>query len=559
MREERPDGADIVDEPQRPQLSDPADRQTDPQHSRGRRRARPRIPRARAALAWAAGGIALYALLLRITLTETVSSDPANNALQAWDLVHGHLLLHGWILGDVTFYTFELPLLGVIELFFGVHTIAVHVALALVYLLVAVCATAIAVTGSHGAARAARAAVVVAVLAAPIFQTTDSWIPLGLPDHTGTSVFLLIPFLLIDLDDGDDRASAARYTAPLLCLILAAGQISDVTVRYIAVPAIIVVCGYQLLAARKLVNRDGVNLAAAVLSVPLSLAVRAAMLHFGSYLMVAPQTGIASVSSWPHHARVTWIDIRQVFGAIAYVDHPHAGVGAAVVFGWACLLVTAIGMLRVLWRWRTARRAEQVLVIAIAGNLVVYALSALVNTDSPHDIIAVLPMGAVLAARALVPERLTSRAAALAGCGLAAVAALLPLSLSAARPLARPTSAAVLSTWLSAHGLRYGLAGYWYASAVTLQSGNHVQVRTVQTKGREITTYAWESNTFWYDPAEHYANFVIISPNATPSRASVIRVFGKPTSTNLVGADEVLVYHKNLLPLVKAAKLPRTG
>ncbi len=84
-------------------------------------------------------------MLLRIALTENVSSDPANNVLQAWDMVHGHLLLHGWILGDVTFYTFELPLLGVIELFFGVHTIALHVALALVYLIITVCATAIAV------------------------------------------------------------------------------------------------------------------------------------------------------------------------------------------------------------------------------------------------------------------------------------------------------------------------------------------------------------------------------------------------------------------------------
>ena len=258
-------------------------------------------------------------MLLRIALTENVSSDPANNVLQAWDMVHGHLLLHGWILGDVTFYTFELPLLGIIELFFGVHTMALHVALALVYLLITVFATAIAVTGSRGAARAARAAVVVAVLAAPIFQTTDSWIPISLPDHTGTSLFLLLPFLLIDHPDRDDRASAARYTAPLLCLILAAGQLSDVTVRFVAVPAIVVVCGYQLLAARKLVNRDGVNLVAALLSVPLSLAVRAAMLHFGSYVMVAPQMKIAPPSLWPHHARVTWLDIREEFGTVAYI------------------------------------------------------------------------------------------------------------------------------------------------------------------------------------------------------------------------------------------------
>jgi len=422
-----------------------------------------------------------------------------------------------------------------------------------------VCATAIAVTGSRGAARAARALIVVAVMAAPIFQMTDSWIPISLPDHTGTSVFLLLPFLLIDHPDRDERASAARYTAPLLCLILAAGQLSDATVRFVAVPAIVVVCGYQLLAARKLVNRDGVNLVAALVSVPLSLAVRAAMRHFGSYLMVSPQMKIAPPSLWLHHARVTWLDLREVFGAVAYFGHPHSVVVGAVVFGWACMLVTAVGIARVLWRWRTARRAEQVLVIAIVGNLAVYTLSALVNANSPHDIIAVVPMGAVLAARALVPERLTSRVAVLAGCGLAAVAALVPMSLSAARPLTRPTSAATLSTWLSAHGLHYGLGGYWNASGVTLQSGNQVQVRTIQTTGREMTTYAWESDAAWYDPAEHYANFVIVSPNATPSLANVLRIFGQPASTDLVSGDKVLIYDKNLLPFVKADKLPRTS
>ncbi len=112
---------------------------------------------------------------------------------------------------------------------------------------------------------------------------------------------------------------------------------------------------------------------------------------------------------------------------------------------------------------------------------------------------------------------------------------------------------------MSAHGLHYGLGNYWNASGVTVQSGNQVQVRTIQTTGREMTTYAWESDSAWYDPAKHYANFVIVSPNATPTLASVLRVFGQPASTNLVSGDKILIYNKNLLPLVKAAKLPRTS
>ena len=181
--------------------------------------------------------------------------------------------------------------------------------MALIFLIVTGCAAAIAVSGSHGPSRAARAAVVVAVLAAPLLTASDAWIALGLPDHFGTGVFLLVSFRLIDC------AAAARCTAPLLGAILCAGQISDVTVRYVAVPAIALVCAYQMAVARTLRTRDAANLLAALLSVPLALAIRRAMLHFGWYLMVAPNTKIAPVGRWPHNIAITWVAVRELFGA----------------------------------------------------------------------------------------------------------------------------------------------------------------------------------------------------------------------------------------------------
>jgi hypothetical protein len=125
---------------------------------------RPARRHAWAALAWAAGAAALFVLFLRISQSgaRSMSSDPANSALQAWAMLHGHLLLHGWILGDATFYTFELPLIAFVEIFFGLHILSVQVAVALVYLTVTACAIAIAMTDSRGAARVARAGVVVA-------------------------------------------------------------------------------------------------------------------------------------------------------------------------------------------------------------------------------------------------------------------------------------------------------------------------------------------------------------------------------------------------------------
>ena len=496
-------------------------------------------------LVWAVGAAALFAAFLRISLTSAVTSDGANPALQAWDMLHGHLLLHGWLLGDATFYTFELPLIALVEVFFGLHTIVMHVAMAAIYLIVAVCAVAIAVTGATGAAaRLSRAAVVAAVLTAPALVLSDRWIPLGFPDHMGTVVFLLVPCLLVD------RAPSRRFTAPLLCLILCAGQISDDTVRYVAAPAIFAVCAYRVLAARNIRTGDFANMVAAAVSLPLATAVRAVMRHLGAYQMVSPRTSLAPVSHWPHNATVTWYSLRRLFG-IQAAPHQAAAGGWAVVFGAACLLAVAAGFLAVLLRWPRASRAEQVLTVAIAVNIVSYLVSKLATPYTPHDLAFVLPAGAVLAARACVPAGLAGRLPRLAVGGAAAVAALLPLSLVAAQPVARGANLP-LADWLTAHGLSYGLGGYWQSSAVALQTSNRVQIRTIKVRGGAVRPFPWETNLGWFDPAHHRANFVVVQGNKDPATVRALeRIFGRPTQTDRLGTFEILVYGKNLLTEVK--------
>ena len=173
------------------------------------------------------------------------------------------------------------------------------------------------------------------------------------------------------------------------------------------------------------------------------------------------------------------------------------------------------------------------LAAAIAANLGVYVISTLPSPNTPHDIAAVLPCGAILAARALVPARIAGRLTALAAAGIAMAAALLPLSVTAAGPT--PPSGP-LTAWLQAHGLRYGLGGYWDGSAVTLQSGNQVQVRTVEVKGRKITPFPWETDTLWFESSRHYANFVIIDLSGNDLGPAAGRIFGKPPAATGSGA-----------------------
>jgi hypothetical protein len=502
------------------------------------------VRRLLAALAWIGGCVVLFFFYLRISYSGYVTSDGANNALQAWDMLHGHLRLHGWIIGDATYYTFELPLLAITELFVGLRDLASHAASALTYLIVTVCAVAVALTGSRGPARVARAGVVVAVMIAMVHVEPNAVYLLEAPDHTGTVAFLLVSCLLID------RAPNRWFTAPLLCAILCLGQIGDATVRYVDVPTVVLVCGYRTLAARKVRTGDAASVLAAIVSMPLASAVRSVMLHFGAYQMVAPKTGISSPSQWPHNAALTWNAIRVLFGL-------EAGSGGALardagyLLPIACLLAAAIGFVRVIWSWRTASRAEQLLCTAIVVNIAAYVISTMPILTNPYEIVGVLPCGAVLAARACVPRHIAAPWRAGTAIALAGAAALLPLTTARAiqHPIPeRPTS---FATWAETHGLRYGLAGYWNSSVTTEYTGNRVQVRSVAAVNGKIIAYDWETDTYWYDPSRHDATFVIFyGPNDSVLREGAERIFGKPVTIHHGTNWTIWIYHKNLLKYV---------
>ena len=64
---------------------------------------------------------ALFIVYLRLSQTMPENSDQANVLLEASDMLHGNVLLHGWYKADVSFYTTELPQYALLEIIFGVH------------------------------------------------------------------------------------------------------------------------------------------------------------------------------------------------------------------------------------------------------------------------------------------------------------------------------------------------------------------------------------------------------------------------------------------------------
>ena len=522
--------------------------------------ARPAARRWWIASAWIGCGLALFGLLFRISLSVPANSDGANNALQSWDMLHGNLLLHSWILSDAAFYTFEVPLYAITEIFTGLHTVTIHLGAALTYLIVVASAVAVARAGSRGLSTAVRCGVVIAVLATPLLTSPGIGFVLENPNHTGTVAIILVSFLLID------RAPGWRFTPPLLCAILIAGQVGDATVRYAAVPAVLVVCAYRVLATVKL--RGGVNLrervnlrtgdaaiaAAAVASVPLASLARAAIVHFGGYAIHPPNSGIVPTVFWGHHAVLAVQDILSLYGATTL----GAVVGTAgAVFGWACLVAAACGFAKVILTWGTASRAEQLLVAVIVINVATFVISSLPVPGNAWEIVAVLPCGAVLAARAFVPARIADARRAQVAVAAVAALALLPLTAAATLPPA-PSYTVRLATWLEAHRLTYGIAGYWDASSVTVQSADRVQVRAVTLANPAgqpwLGPFDWETNASWYDARQHDATFIIADPNDTipsPNQNFTVtqfeKYFPRPIAKYHVAGRVILIYRTNLL------------
>jgi hypothetical protein len=493
---------------------------------------------------WIVGCLALTALYVRISMSARVMSDGATIALQSWDYLHGHLLLHGWQVSDLNCYFIEIPIIAFAEALFGIGDFAQHVGSSISYMLVTVVAMAAAMTGSRGAARVVRSAIVLAVLAAPLFGGM-MYLVVQEPDHTGTNILFIGLFLLID------RFPARRFTAPVVLVLMTAGQFDDLTVRYFAVPAVVIVCAYQAIAARRFRTPEMAIAGAAVLSVPLSAAFGWLWVRIGGFVTPPLWQSRSSISQWPHHLVVTWANAKILFGA---ANGPYIVPGTKAYFGLICLLASIFGLLWVFVRWRRARRLEQLMAVSVVFAVGIYSATGFAYPGNAHDLLLLLPCGAVLAARALTPERIRGTAAIAAVTATALIAAL-PLAYAARRPNF-PNAKAPLVAFLEAHHLTTGLSNYDDGPTTMVLARNRIKLIDVHMGYSTISPWHFEAKTSWYDPSLHDATFVVTRTDAIfpPFTAhKVIKFFGKPYKTYKLDNWLILVYKKNLLKSLAAA------
>jgi hypothetical protein len=502
-----------------------------------------------AILTWIVAGVTLFVCYLHVSRTTAVTSDGASNALQAWDMAHHNPLLRGWQLSDVSFYTTELPQYLAIEKLRGLTPDVVHIASAMTYTLLVLLAALLAKGRSAGREAIARCLIAAGIMAAP--QVGNGvYVLMGSPDHIGSAVPVLAVFLLLD------RAQRRWYVPIATGLLLAWALVADGVVLITGVLPVVLVSlirAYQIRFRLRL--RWGKTwfelclAAAALIAIWLSAAALRLISADGGFVIWPLTHALASTSNLPHYLTVTGRGLLLLFGA-NFFGHAAGFVAALAILHLAGLGLAGWGICAACRRFTAADLAVQVLAIAIVVTLAAYLFGTRADDLlSTRDITAVLPFSAALAGR-LLAGRLAS-ARLLPALALAGVGYLISLGRVVSLPPV-PAQGAQLASWLAAHHLDYGLAGYWDANVTTLDTGGRVQLRSVLATGNQVTGDYWEVRSQWYDPRHSDATFIVLVPSPPgftryPTIASVRRTFGQPGRIYYLGSYTILVWDANLL------------
>jgi hypothetical protein len=522
--------------------------------------------RRRAALAWALGsafaGLVLFACYLRQSRTVPAGSDGASQALQAWDLLHGNPLLHGWWVTDVSFYTTELPQYALLELARGLTADVIHVAGAMTYTLLVLTAALLArgrVSGTEGVTRALTAA---GIMLAPQLGPGTQTLVLS-PDHAGTSVPILLVFLLIDWPGylaGARPGGAGWHVPVLVCLGLASTALADAMTIFVAVIPLALVCAIRVWHGIwrdrepfTTCRREASLAVAAVLAVPAELGAAALIRAHGGWRVNGLHTALARAGQLAGNARLAGEGLLELFGADVFGATTGVGTALAAVH-LAGLALAVAGFATAAGRFlRRDQLIEAVLVTGIVIDLAAYLAGVqAVDILSTREIVPVLPFAAVLAGRCLAPPCPARRGWLCAFLALYAAG----LGYAAAQPAAAPQYAD-LASWLRAHHLAEGLSGYHQANIVTLETGGAVSLRPVApgADGR-LAAYAWNASSAWYEPAARTATFLVLADPglATPgtpgasgvTTARAIATFGPPAASYRYKEYEILTWRRGV-------------
>jgi hypothetical protein len=515
-------------------------------------------------MAWTMGillaGSLLFFAYYRQSRTVSLRSDAGSVALQAWDMLHGNVLLSHWHMSDVSFWSTELVQYVLLEAVHGLGPGVVHLGGAMTYTLLLGLAAYLAKGRARGRAALVRVLIVLAIMLAP--AAIESPTLLLTPDHLGSAIPVLLAWLAVDRLAPDRRAldRPARWWLPVLvALVLAWGQVADGLILLTGAAPMAVVCGLRAIVRlrRRAVPTVEIGLAAAaVLSVPLARGIEALIRISGGYVLQPVATRITSWAELPHVVKLAVQGLAALFGVSFAAGRPWPETLFALVHLAGLIAVVAAFGLALARLGRSGDLLLPGLALGIVINVAAYVVTPYAqDLLSTREISAALPFAAVLAGRQLAGPLLARPRsnAPLAALALVLVAGAAALGYHASQPARAPDNQ-VLANWLVAHHLRAGLStDYWVANSTTLDAGGRVTVRQISLNRhwQLVHPTTWGNRSDWYGPAQYRATFIVVDdarPGAwTAEWWGAVHAFGRPARTLHPDGYTVLVWNRNLL------------
>jgi hypothetical protein len=511
----------------------------------------------------AAGVLLLFFCALREARQLAPQSDGAAMVLESWAMLHGDLLLRGWQLSDVSFYTTELPEYMLVELVRGFHPDVVGICSALTFTLLVVLAAAVAYGSRPADDRTAvvRAGITVAVMIGPTVLAAT--VLLNDPDHTGTAVPVLLALLILD-------RGRRRWWAPVaVAVVLGWALVGDSLVLLIGVAPLVVVCAVRsfgllwvrretLAAASYDLSLAAAGVAAAVGGTALRALIRASG---GFVLSPSGTTSTVPSTALPANLAATLNDFLGLFSADLFdakLDDWLAVTAVHLIC--ACLVAVALFLtLRAFGRdILGGDLIAQLLAVAIVINPSSYVVLYWGSGATIREIAPVFGLGGALAGRVLAEPLLRRRLEPLLALGAVAVVAVaVPPLVIAKTP---PPAAAGLALFLEDHHLTRGVAGYWNANSTMLDTQRRVVIVPVRyDRGRGLERRLWEVQLRLFDSSDNDPNFLVATPPDGPSAvtpAEAVATFGRPYRRYSYQGDTIMVWHKNLL---RQLRIPPPG
>jgi hypothetical protein len=515
------------------------------------------------ALRWAAvaaGVLLLFYCAQREAHVLGTQSDGAGMMLEAWAMLHGNLLLHGWQLSDVSFYTTELPEYMLVELVRGLNPDVVRLSAALTYTLLVVLAAAVAYGARPADKRAAvvRAVIAVAVMIGPTVYAAT--VLLNDPDHTGSAVPILFALLVLD------RARRRWWVPALVAAVLGWALVGDSLVLLIGVAPLVIVCGarsFGQLAVRReplSVAWYDLSLAAAGVAAAVGGSALSALIKANGGFVLSPSATHYTVPYTALSANVsaTVNDFLGLFSADVFGARLNDWLAVYAVHAvFACLVAGALFLaLRAFGRdFLHGDLIAQLLAVAIVINLLAYLLLYPGSGSTVREIAPVFGLGGALAGRVLGEPLLRRRLEPLVALAavVAVVVAVPPLLI--AKPAA--PAAVGLAQFLADHDLTDGMASYWNTDSTTLDSrGKIVMAALRYHPGHGLEALPWEVETRLFDSSDNAPNFVVATAPDGPSAvtpAEAVATFGQPYRRYSYQGYTIMVWHKNLLSQLPGA------